>query len=508
MLKVLTPKQMGAADEATIASGTPSLSLMERAGWAVALEAAGLAGGIYGNRFLVLAGRGNNAGDGFVAARQLRKWGGYPTVILTSEPSRLKGDAAKVFSAMTGVRTLHWSPAALAGELGRASVVIDALVGTGFTGALRGPAAEAVEAVEASGAPVLAVDIPSGVDGTTGAVEGPVIDADVTVTMAAPKRGLFLGPGYTRVGHLVIADIGVDVSSQPSEMMLIEDFDVAAVVPQRSPDAHKRSVGTVLVVAGSAGMSGAAAMAAAAALRTGAGLVTMAVPASIATETDGMVPEATTLALAETPDGTIEAAAAAQVLDAAERVDAVALGPGLGRHPETQGFVRKVVPEIGVPLLIDADGLNLLAGELSLVARRDAPTVLTPHPGEIGRLVDLTTAEVQGDRMAAVTTCADEAGAAVLLKGYRTLVAAPEEPVAVIARGTSALATGGSGDVLTGIIAALLAGGVEASPAAWSGAFLHAVAGELAEERSGPQGVLATDLLGDIPDAMAAIGHT
>lgn len=506
MQAVLTPEQMAAADRAAIAAGIPSSTLMERAGRAVARAAVALAGGAYGRRVVVLCGKGNNAGDGLVAARLLAGWGATPVVVFLNDPATFRGDPKANLGQLGPVRTLPYAAGTFARELHRADAVVDALVGTGFTGTLRDEAGEAVEAVEACGAPVLAIDIPSGVDGATGAVDGPAITAAVTVTMAAPKLGLVLPPGSEHAGRVEVAAIGIPVPeagpAHPEVLGLPGPADVACILGHRPLDSHKKSVGTVLIVAGSVAMPGAAALATAAALRAGAGLATLATIGEVAHQMHPRVPEAITLILPQTPEGTLAASALETILARSESIDCVAVGPGLTTHPETAGLVRALAARLEKPLVADADALNALAGAPEVLAARRHPTVLTPHPGEMSRLAGVTTKQVQADRLRFARETAARLGATIVLKGYRSIVTAPWGEAVVITTGGPALATGGTGDVLTGVTAALVAAGVatgaSAYASAWAAAWLHGRAGDLLGERVGDRGVLA----GDLPEAV------
>jgi NAD(P)H-hydrate epimerase len=503
VLAVLTPEQMAAADRATIAAGTPSLTLMERAGVAVARNAVRAIGGAYGRRVLVLAGKGNNGGDGLVAARHLATWGAFPVVVFPDDPATLKGDARTNLQRLRNVRRLRFNDAGFARELRRADVVVDALYGTGFKGTLAGPPARCVTAVNGSGLPVVAVDIPSGVDGITGRVEGPAIRATTTVTMAALKLGIVFFPGSEYAGTVEVADIGIATPAFPQVIGVPEAADVARVLGRRPRDAHKRSVGTAMIVAGSSGMPGAAALAATGALRSGAGLVTMATGASVAAQIHGRVLEATTLPLPETTRGTLAAPSLELLLQKARTVDAVAIGPGLSTHPETVDVVRKAVATLENPLVADADALNALAGDPGSLEARGAPTVITPHPGELGRLLGMSTAAIQADRLGAARRAAERFQSAVVLKGYRSIVADPAGPTVIITTGGPALATGGTGDVLTGVIVAILAGGAEPFTAAWAASWLHGRAGDVLEQLVGARGTVA----GDLPAAVTGVIH-
>lgn len=517
MRTVLTPQQMAEADRATIDAGTASLALMERAGLAVARAAVRLAGGPYGRRVLILCGKGNNAGDGLVAARVLAGWGCFPVVVCLDDPSSLSGDARANWRRLRGVRHLRFDAASFGRELAAADLVVDAIVGTGFRGMLSGVAAQAVAAVNDSGRPVLAVDIPSGVDGATGAVEGPAVRATVTVTMAVAKLGLILYPGSDYAGRVEAADIGIATPQPPAVAGIPEAADVARVLGRRPLDAHKRSVGTVMVVAGSAQMPGAAGLAIRAALRAGAGLVTLASVAAVAEEVHPGAFEATTLHLPATAAGTIAADALERILDRAATVDAVAVGPGLTTQAETADLVRALAGALELPLVLDADGLNALAADPAILAARTAPTIVTPHPGEASRLLGISSSEVQAGRLEAARTLSARLNAEVVLKGYRSLVASPGGRTQVITTGGPALASGGTGDVLTGVTVALLAaitvaGGRAGTPAgasgdpyaaAWAASWIHGRAGDLLGQRCGVRGVLA----GDLPGAVAGVLH-
>lgn len=488
MIKVLSPQQMAEADKAAIEAGTPVVQLMERAGGAVARAALELAGGAYGKRIVIVCGKGNNGGDGYVTARRLAAAGAFPVVVPLAEPEPL-GSIRSV-----GIDKLER-------ELSRADVAVDAMVGTGFHGKLEGSMATAAALLNDSGLPIVAVDIPSGVNGETGGIESAAVHATMTVTMGAPKTGLVLMPGAEYAGRIEVADIGVPLDQAEPELLWVTPEDVAAPLPERGYEADKRSVGTVMVIAGSVGMGGAAVLVARGALRAGAGLVSVAAPRSIATGLHQTLAEGTTIPLPETEAGSISPEAQPIVIERSAKFDCVALGPGLSTDPETFEFVRKAVLEIEVPMVIDADGINAFKGDPAALASRTAPTVLTPHARELARL--LGTEETG---LAAVREAARRTGAVVLLKGYRTLIADPAGTVWVVTSGGPVLATGGTGDVLTGVIAAFTAAmGGGGAAAAWAGAWVHGRAGELLEARMGDRGVVAGDVAGAIPEVLASI---
>jgi hydroxyethylthiazole kinase-like uncharacterized protein yjeF len=462
VIPLVTPAEMGTADARTIAAGTPEAVLMDRAGRAVAWRVRAVLGGTYGRRVVVLCGQGNNGGDGRIAADALRAWGVAVDVI------GVDGDPPPRARRM----------------LERADLVVDAMYGTGFRGALDGPARELTEVTAALGVAVVAVDIPSGVDGLTGAVRGAAVRADHTVTFAAPKPGAYFQPGRAHAGRLHIADIGIDLGAAPERTALVEDDDVTRWVPTRSVITHKWRTG-VLVVGGSAGMAGAPMLAAHAATHAGAGIVIAALPGEAAARASGS--EVITHALPADTHGGVTRSAISVLSGELERFGAVVVGPGLGRGEEIASTVAAFVGAIPCPLVLDADGLVALGTDHAPVRARTAPTVLTPHDGEFARL----TGAVPGpDRIDAARSLAADCGAVVLLKGPTTVVAAPDGRVRVNPTGTPDLATAGSGDVLSGMIAAFCARGVEPLEAAAAAAFVHGRAAESA----GHTGFVATDL--------------
>lgn len=474
---VLTPEQTAAADRAAIDGGTPAETLMERAGWALARTTRDVLGGTYGRRVTVVGGKGHNGGDGLVAARALAGWGVRAEVFPLDPVLDREGFAR---------------------SLTRADAAIDAMFGTGFRGALEGDAAHAAAALNASGVPIVACDIPSGVDGLTGVVEGEAVVADLTVCFAVAKSGLMFEPGASHAGAVVVAPIGIDITEAPGHLPLVlgED-DVRLLLPVRDPETHKWAVGGVFVVAGQAGMLGAANLVARAALRAGAGMVVLGLPGrDLAARAAGG--EVVTRALAETPEGLLDEPGAKEVLDAIERFRAVVVGPGLGTDERTAAAVRRIVAEASLPVLVDADALNVLAGDLSAVADREAPTVLTPHAGEFARLHGSPMGD---DRMEAARALASESGAVVLLKGSTTVVADPDGRIALSRAGGPWLATAGTGDVLGGIIGGLLAQGMPAFDAAAVGTWLHGRAADAA----GHAGLVAGDLVDALPHALATL---
>jgi hydroxyethylthiazole kinase-like uncharacterized protein yjeF len=503
MKPLLTPGEAGELDRRTQAAGTSADELMERAGTAVARACLDLLGGAYGRRTVVICGKGNNGGDGLVAARQLARHGVRVTTFLLERGADLREPAAGMRARLereTDVRIRSFDPAALVHELARADLAIDAIFGTGFRGAPDDVWAEAIDVVNDARVTVVAVDIPSGVDGGTGAVAGTAIRADLTVTFGAAKLGAALLPGAELAGDVRVVDIGFESEGMPTSTGLTEPSDVASVLPQRPIDGHKKASGTLVVVAGSRTMTGAVRLVARAAARAGAGYVIVAVPASIMTVVQAELDEAVFLSLPETKAGTVALEAVGVVAEAASGAHAIAIGPGLSRDRATASFVRDLVREAPVPMVVDADALNAYAGEHRALADRKAEAILTPHVGELARLLG----HQPGDRLTEARSLAAGTDAVSLVKGTRSIIAAPDGSARVNPTGSTALATAGTGDVLTGTIGGLLARGVDPFEAAWAGAYVHGLAGILAAERHG-QGVVAGDVAAQLPDAIARL---
>ena len=495
---------MGRADKATIDSGVPGEILMDRAGHAVARVAIRLAGGRYGKRALVVCGPGNNGGDGFVAARVLAAEGLGVTCVVTFDPAEAKGDAAIHLERMqrAGIPARPFGADGLDG----ADVYVDALLGTGFSGAPRGVPAEAIAALS-SRSPVVSVDIPSGVDGATGAVSGDAVEATVTVAIAAEKIGTALPPGSTHAGVVEVVDIGIEIEGAWSDgprIEMAEADDVALVLGVREPETHKRTAGSVAILAGSDDIHGAALLSARGAVRMGAGYVTLGTTAAVK-EAASVFPELLVNEVTESavlgPDALDEFA------DVIERADALAVGPGLGTGDEQRALIERVLTEIDIPVVLDADALNVLAADTTPLEKRTGPVVITPHPGELGRLLGRSTDEVSADRLAAALEASRRFPSAVVVaKGNRTVIASGAGTEAVvIPTGGPELATAGTGDVLTGALGACLARSGVASVAAMAAAYVHGLAGTIAGERVGPSGVAAGDVAEALPAAVEAI---
>jgi NAD(P)H-hydrate epimerase len=429
-------------------------------------------------------------------------------VVALAAPETLSGDAGVVAAAalQAGVPWALYHPDAPLGA-GPGDVVVDALLGTGLARPAAGHFAGAIAAIaaaRAAGARVLAVDVPSGLSADTGRPLGPCVEADETVTFAFQKRGLVLHPGAALAGRVTVADIGLPPTAAagvPVGAWLLEEAEARALVPPRPADAHKGLAGRLLVVAGSAGKSGAAHLALTGALRGGAGLVTLAARPDVLPMALAGRPEAMSVPLPGVPGRTLGRGDRRGLTRLAGQADALAIGPGIPRGPETGPLLLDLLTAAGKPAVLDADALNALAADPGALARVGAPLVLTPHPGEMARLCGLDTAAVQADRIGLAARKAAEWRAVVVLKGARTVVAAPGEPPCLIATGNSGMATGGTGDVLAGLTGALLAGGLPAFDAARVAAYVHGLAGDLAAARVGQRGLLA----GDLGEAIGAV---
>jgi NAD(P)H-hydrate epimerase len=478
--------------------GIPSLDLMERAGVGVAHAVGQLA---HDGAVAILCGKGNNAGDGLVVARLLREAGREVTVVCLAAPEELAPDARANLERLPGESPLTLAQPMARAAIEHAAVVVDALLGTGFEGAPRGAVANAIEALSGAPGRVVSVDVPSGVDASTGVVAGAAIEADLTVTFHAAKPGLWIHPGKGCAGKTTVLDIGIPRGAPGLADIGLIDASVLEALPRRSAGSTKFSGGHVVVVGGSPGLTGAPAMASLAAMRAGSGYVTACVPASLRQILDVQLMEVMTRGLPD-EQGALTAEGISGALEPLERAGALALGPGLGRDPRSARLARELARRSPVATVLDADGLNAHAGALAELASREAPTVLTPHAGELARLLDTDSDRVAHERLSHARRAAELARAVVVLKGDDTLIAEPFGRVAISRGHSPGLATAGTGDVLTGVIAALLAQGLDPFTAAAAGVQLHAQAGrEAARAQGAAEGVIASDVIAALPGA-------
>jgi ADP-dependent NAD(P)H-hydrate dehydratase / NAD(P)H-hydrate epimerase len=496
-MKLYTAEEMSRADRGAQELGIPGSFLMERAGAEMARATLEL---YAPNRALVVAGGGNNGGDGFVVARELHRAGVEVAVLPTKDG--YEGDPGTNFEILRNLGVRFVSPEELEAELSRSDLVIDALLGTGFSGEVREKEARLIEGMNESPAPILAVDVPSGVDGATGEVHGTAVQAHVTVCAHAAKVGCVISPGREHAGEVVAVDIGIPPEADVEPSLVWTDAEsLQGKIPRTAEPAHKYSAGALLVVAGSRRTTGAPQMVVRGAERTGCGIVFLATSESSAPAVDLELTEALVHGLPEDEEGYATSSALEQILELAERTSALAVGPGMGTGDEGRRLVEGILREVNSPVLLDADAITNLAGTDSL-AKRKAPTVITPHVGELGRLLDAGTKEVSARRLRSARSVAEERGCCVLLKGSDTLVAEGGR-VAVNSTGSVALATAGTGDILSGVIGALLSRGVNAYEAARAGAWIHGRAAELWLGETGwpAESLVATDLLLYLPVA-------
>ncbi|HKI00511.1 MAG TPA: NAD(P)H-hydrate dehydratase [Thermoanaerobaculia bacterium] len=517
-MRILTAEAMREVDRAAIEEiGIPSLVLMENAAIGV-VEALGKAFG-EAESVAVFCGPGNNGGDGLAVARHLSVRGWEVRIFVITGGRDLSADAAvqlgicrKAELPIMEIASADVMDAAF-DAAAECDLVVDALFGTGLDRPLDGLFALVVDAINALPAPCVAVDLPSGLSGSQSQLIGPHVEADLTVTFAAPKLPHVFPPAADAVGEMVVTDLGIptrlveDVEEEAGDLHLLMGEELADLLPVREAGTHKGDYGHVLIVAGSPGKAGAAILAARAAVRAGSGLVTAAVPEPVLQTVDLGSVESMTLGLPAGASGQIADEAVDVVLEAAEGKTVLALGPGLGQDPATAAAIRRIVLDCPLPLVLDADGINAFAGRAGELAARRAETILTPHPGELGRLLGISTATIQEDRVAAARGAAEETGAIVVLKGHLSLVASGTA-VFVNPTGNPGMATGGSGDVLTGLIAGLLAQGLDALDATVLAVYLHGLAGDLAAGRLGEMALAAGDLIEILPAAVTALKRT
>lgn len=508
MKPVVLAAQMRSVDAASPRHGVPTATLMEIAGAALAEHALELAGPH--GRFLVVCGPGNNGGDGFVAARHLAAAGRSVRLTLLGDAGRLPGDAAKAFGALKGTTVTIGD---LTNEkAAKGDVVLDAVFGTGLSRAPSGQAAAAIELMakwRGAGAAVLAADLPSGLQSDTGVPFEPCVHATRTVTFGLLKAGLLMEPGATLAGEVRVADIGLPPAAltglQGPRVELVEEADAISRLPLRHASGHKGTYGHVLVVAGSTGKTGAAALCAFGALKAGAGLVSVAArgdaleavlvhhPELMGTELEG--------------GGPLAPADFDQCARLVEGKDAVVIGPGIARGAQTHELIAALLSRSSMPWVIDADGLNAFEGRLALLAKSQAPLVLTPHPGELARLLGRTAQQINADRIASALEAADLTRAVVVLKGARTIVASPEGSAYINPTGNPGMASGGMGDVLAGMCGALLGQGLSAADAALTAVYAHGLAADLEVKRVGQLGLVASDVIAGLESVWVRWGR-
>lgn len=493
--------------------GIPSLLLMENAGGAVVNKIQHILKDVVGRHIIILAGKGNNGGDALVVARRLHELGAEVRLFLLYPPDRLSGDTLENWR-LVEKQGLKWhllgdenSFYLLKLRINQCDLVVDGIFGTGFRGKPEKSIARVIRTINDSTPPVLAIDLPSGLEADSGRVEDICIKADYTVTFAWAKRGLVVYPGKKYVGELEVANIslpGEAIRELNREEYYVDSDLVRNMLPPRDWDTHKNSLGHMLLIAGSAGMTGAAYLAAKAGLRSGAGLVTACLPRQLAGRFDAVLPEVITRGVAG-EHGTISSSAWPEIEKLMPGKKAVVFGPGLGTQPDIKEILQKLFQHAGIPLVIDADGLNVLAQDRDILKQAQSQVILTPHPGEMARLLGVSTAEVMANRVEKAQEAAAAFQAIVVLKGASTVTATPQGSVYINSTGNPALATAGTGDVLAGTIGGFLAQGMSPAEAAFLGVYIHGLAGDLAAKNKGVRGVIASDVLELLPLAMQEI---
>ena len=523
MIKVLNSDQMRACDAAAIEGyRIPSVVLMENAGSQVVETMIDWFGEAQPFSIAVVCGKGNNGGDGLVIARHLHNLGREVLVYMLAPTDQIKGDPGtnlRIVEAL-GIEVVECAGKPI--DFSGFDCIVDAVLGTGLACAARAPMADAIEAINSSGVPVVSVDLPSGLSSDSGRIPGATVAADLTVTLAAPKLCCVLGPAEELCGDLVVVDIGIPhevIDGVEDAVQLLTPAHCARLLRARESDSHKGTFGHVLIVAGALGTTGAAALTANAATRSGAGLVTVATPERVYPIVAAKLDEPLVKPLPDSNKGELGAGAENSILELCATVDVLALGPGIGTSEEVVAVVEEVLSVAEVPAVIDADGLNAYAGRAEQL-RSGAPRILTPHPGEAARLLGRSTAEVQEDRIGTALQLAELTGAVVVLKGHRTVIADSDGRVAINPTGNPGMATGGSGDVLAGLIAGWLAqdevahgptesrstrAEIRGFSAACLGTFLHGLAGDRAAKNLGEISLAAGDLLGELPSAIESI---
>jgi NAD(P)H-hydrate epimerase len=534
-MKVVTAEEMRLIDKKTIEEyGVPGVVLMERAGLAVAARIKEIFGR---KKVIVVSGSGNNGGDGFVVARSLYKEGWDVRVFLTSRPEDLKGDALLQYNIaikfgvnISPVKELltHYSSL-----ITKHSIFVDALLGTGLSKNVTGVLSEVIRFLNKPNIPIISVDIPSGISSDTGQVMGEAVRADCTVTFGLPKRGHLLYPGVQYSGELFIEDIGFPEELLRSDKLKVELLmknDVSPLLPERQRYSHKGDYGHVLIVAGSRGKTGAAFMAAKACLRSGAGLVTIGIPESLADIFQSRVTEEMTLILPDKGDGTLSEKASKVILNFLnEKADVIAIGPGIGVSADTKKIVETLIKHCVSPLVIDADGINSLKGVKEVVSKSKAPIILTPHPGEMAKLLNPLTPpftkgrdrlatrgqrgitvripDIERDRINVALSFAKKTRTCLVLKGVPTIIAGPDERAYINSTGNAGMASAGTGDVLTGMISGFLSQGIKPLNASILGVFMHGLAGDIAASEKGEHSLIATDIIDKIHSAFYYLSH-
>lgn len=510
-MKIITVQQMQELEEQSAKQySVTQIQLMENAGKGIAEWVNSFA---VHKEILIVCGSGNNAGDGFVSARYLCDMGFSVNVVCLAKEQDLKGPARNNYSKLKKIKKVRIYKTYNQTQLEKlellfkdASLILDCILGSGLKGEIRGFLKHVIEFINNLSKKVIAVDIPSGMDGNTGS--GLCIKAHTTLTMGLPKVGLLRANASSMVGYLHVIDIGLPqelIVNIKTNLEYIHPADFSGLVPTRAPSSHKGNFGHVLVLAGSPQYTGAAALCVGGALRSGAGLVTLGIPRGLQDVYQIKLTESMTLPLPETEEGTLGQEAYPQIMKFIEKVDSIALGPGLSKHPDTIKLVKRIISGSHKPLVIDADGVNAVAEELLVLRKAKAPLILTPHPGEMAGLLHTSVKSVQTDRWKITRELADKYGITIVLKGYQSVIAGDDKKIYINSSGNPGMASGGMGDILTGIIAGLLAQGLRPIDSARLGVYMHGASGDMAAQERGEWGILACDVLEKLPYVMSGI---
>jgi NAD(P)H-hydrate epimerase len=491
--------------------GIPGIILMENAALRVVEEIKNILGEVNYKSIIVFCGKGNNGGDGFAIARHLFNAGANVLVVLIADRNEVKGDALTNLQIIENlgikivqvVDEVHLEE--IAASLYLCDLIVDAIFGTGIKGNISGTVADIIQLINYSGRYVVSVDIPSGINGDTGQICGVCVNADTTVTFALPKVGLLNYPAADYVGKLVIADISIPgsiIERQNININIIEKEYIKGLIPARYSNSNKGDYGKIFIVAGSTGMTGAATLAGLAAIRSGSGLVTVGIPKALNAIMEVKLTEVMTFPLEDEGRGTLSHSCIHQIIEKMNKADVMVFGPGLSTDASIPDILKDVLKQSDIPIIIDADGINALAKNINVLKECKCPVVITPHPGEMSRLTGLGIQHIQANRIETARNFAKDWNITVVLKGARTVVALPDEEVFINCTGNAGMATGGTGDVLAGIIASLAGQGLGVSKAAIAGVYIHGLAGDISAETRGEHGLIATDLIEALPSVI------
>jgi len=516
-MKVVTSQQIREIDQKAIEEyGISALTLMENAGSRIFQNMKNIYPDLKLKEVVIFAGSGNNGGDGFVIARHLYNYGTKVKVFLLSPFNKIKGEAKVNLNIINemGIELIEVKTEELKKiqeAIQNSDLIVDAILGTGLHGKVTGLKAEIIDLINVAKKEVVAVDIPSGLDADIGKIEGPCIKATYTVTLALPKIGLLIYPGASYVGKIIIENIGIPsylLENRKLKINLVTKEMVKTLLPLRPIYSHKGSFGKVLILAGSVGMTGAAFLTSEAALRSGAGIVVLGIPQSLNSIMEVKLTEVMTLPLAETENQSLKEDAEETILKLIKKFSVLGIGPGISRQLETQRLVRKIIEKSTIPLVVDADAIYALSEDPAILKKTKAPLVITPHPGEMAKLTNKDINYILDNQLNISREVAQEYGIIVVLKGARTIIANQEGEIYINIGDNSGMATGGSGDVLTGIISSLIAQRANNLSAAIAGVYIHSLAGNLARNIKGERGMIAGDILSQVPQAFLNIEDT